>query len=648
MEEEKKADPKNSSPYLYLPKINSPDDLKKVPEWDLPEVASEIRRYIIETVSKTGGHLASSLGAVELAVALHYVFNTPDDKIVWDVGHQAYAHKILTGRRDAMPTLRQTGGISGFPKRSESPYDAFGTGHSSTSVSAALGMAVASALKGDKDRWHIAVIGDGALTGGMALEALNDAGAWKGDIRLLIILNDNNHSISEPVGALSQNLTKLVSTPAFLEARERSKKVLSTIPKLWDLAKRLEKQAVNFVSPPSSLFSAFDLNYFGPVDGHDVHYLVRVLRNLQTQRGPIVLHVVTRKGKGYAPAEDDPTHYHGVGKFAPAEGLKQKAKGAPSYSGVFGKWICDMAERDPRVYAITPAMTEGSDLVEFAKRFPTRFRDVSIAEQHAVTYAAGLACGGMKPIAAIYSTFAQRAYDQIEHDVALQGLPVLFAIDRGGIVGADGPTHHGLFDIALFRALPGVTVFTPSDENECRLALNTAFSLDSTTMVRYPRGKGPGVPVTAPLTETIPVGKARRLKEIPADAPKGRRVTILAFGAMAWRLEGAAEKLGAGLLDMRFAKPLDEEAIVRAAQGSDLLVTAEEGIIAGGAGDGVLETLAAKGIGIPVLEVGVPNVIPSHGSLDALLRDCGMDGDSVVRRVEEKLLAIGGALRYKE
>lgn len=628
---------RDAYPYRFLGAINSPEDLRKLSSADLPLLAAELRHFIVNSVSQTGGHLASSLGAVELAVALHYVFNTPDDPIVWDVGHQAYAHKILTGRREAMATLRQTGGISGFPKRSESPYDAFGTGHASTSVSAALGMAVASYLQGATERWHVAVIGDGALTGGMAIEALNDAGSWKDQIRLLIILNDNNYSISAPVGALSKNLTKLVSTPAFLGARQRSKQVLSHLPSLWEFAKRFEKQAMNFVSPPSSLFSTFDLNYFGPIDGNDISYLVRVLQNLKTQRGPIVLHVVTKKGKGYELAEADPTTYHGVSHFDPEAGVQAKKSSAPTFSNVFGRWICDTAEKDPRTYAITPAMTEGSDLDEYAKRFPTRFRDVAIAEQHSVTYAAGLACGGMKPVVAIYSTFAQRAYDQIEHDVALQHLPVLFAVDRGGIVGADGPTHHGLFDIACFRQFPGFTVFTPSDENECRLALNTAYSLDTPTAVRYPRGKGPGTPVTAVNGETIPIGKSVEAVKLPDDVPEGQRVIFLSFGAMTWRLMDAVKQLRAGLIDMRFAKPLDREAILDAARRADLLVTAEEGVIEGGAGDGVLEVLAEADAEVPVLQLGVPDRFLPHGSIDALFRLCGLDTDSVVRRVTERL-----------
>ena len=632
-----KEEPAAAPEFRLLEAIDSPADLKKLPLEQLPEVAGELRRFIVDSVSRTGGHLASSLGAVELAVALHYVFDTPDDRVVWDVGHQAYAHKILTGRRDAMRTLRQTGGISGFPKRSESPYDAFGTGHSSTSISAALGMAVGSYLSGQKDRWHIAVIGDGALTGGMAVEALDDAGAWKDKIRLLVILNDNNYSISAPVGALSKSLTRLVSTPAFMGAREKSKQMLSSLPSLWDFAKRMEKQAVNFFSPPSSLFSAFDINYFGPVDGHDVDGLVRVLRNLKMLRGPMVLHVVTKKGHGYEPAERNPTAYHGVGRFDPDAGL-QSPGGRPSFSAIFGRWACGMAARDRRFYAITPAMTEGSGLVEYARRFPDRFRDVAIAEQHAVTYAAGLACEGMKPVVAVYSTFAQRAYDQIEHDVALQGLPVLFAVDRAGIVGADGPTHHGLFDIALFRSLPGVTIFTPSDEREARLALSTAYAINGTAMVRYPRGRGPGADPGEGF-ETIPLGRARVLRELPESVPAGRRVIILAFGSMAWRLEAAAETLEAGLVDMRFAKPLDEEMILRAAASCDCLVTAEEGILKGGAGDGVLEVLARAGSTVPVVQAGVPDEWIPHGDQETLLKACGLDGDSIIGRVRRVLEA---------
>lgn len=618
-----------------LESINSPEDLRKLPVEQLPVLARALRDFMVQSVSKTGGHLSSSLGATELAIALHYVFNTPEDSIVWDVGHQAYAHKILTGRRQAMATLRQTDGISGFPSRTESPYDAFGTAHSSTSISAALGMAVADSLNGRKDRWHIAVIGDGALTGGMAVEALNHAGVYKKDLRLLIILNDNDHSISPPAGALSGHLAKLVSTAPVWKAREISKSILKPVPLLWDFAKRVEKQTVNFLSPPSTLFSSFDINYFGPIDGHDVAGLVSFLKNLKALDGPIVLHVKTKKGKGYKPAEDDPTLYHGVGRFDPAVGIQPSA--APkkkTYTQIFSDWICDTAETDPKLYAITPAMREGSGLVEFEKRFPERYRDVAIAEQHAVTFAAGLACAGMHPVVAIYSTFAQRAYDQIVHDVAIQNLPVLFAIDRGGIVGADGKTHHGLFDIALLRSLPNMTVAAPSDENEMRLLLNTAWTLDMPVAVRYPRGTGPGTEVTAG-NEAVAVGKSKTVRS--SAAPKGKRVAILAFGSMVWRLASVAEALDATLIDMRFVKPLDKEAILKAASEHDLIVTAEEGVKAGGAGSGVLEVLSDAGSTVRTLVLGVPDEFVDHGSTEVLLERCGLDPVHVQAKIESLL-----------
>ncbi len=618
-----------------LESINSPADLRKLSVEQLPVLARALREFMIESVSKTGGHLSSSLGATDLAIALHYVFNTPEDAIVWDVGHQAYAHKILTGRREAMATLRQTGGISGFPKRSESPYDAFGTAHSSTSISAALGMAVADSISGHKDRWHIAVIGDGALTGGMAVEALNHAGVYKKDLKLLIILNDNDHSISPPAGALSGHLAKLVSTAPVWKAREISKSILKPVPLLWDLAKRVEKQTVNFLSPPSSLFSSFDINYFGPVDGHDLPRLVSFLRNLKALDGPIVLHVKTKKGKGYKPAEDDPTLYHGVGRFDPAVGVLPKKKGGKkTYTQLFSDWICDTAARDKTLYAITPAMREGSGLVEFEKRFPERYRDVAIAEQHAVTFAAGLACAGMHPVVAIYSTFAQRAYDQIVHDVAIQNLPVLFAIDRAGLVGADGRTHHGLFDIVFMRSLPNMTVMAPSDENEMRLLLNTAWTLKTPVAVRYPRGTGPGAEVTAD-TETVPIGKSRTLRT--SGAPEGSRAAILAFGSMAWRLRESAEELDATLIDMRFVKPLDRDAVLEAARTHDLVVTAEEGVMAGGAGAAVLEELSREGITVPTLVLGVPDVFVDHGDTEALFEQCGLDAAHVTGRIRAKL-----------
>lgn len=617
-----------------LETINSPEDLRRLPVEKLPVLTRALREFMVESVSKTGGHLSSSLGAADLAVALHYVFNTPEDPIVWDVGHQAYAHKILTGRREAMATLRKSGGISGFPSRNESPYDSFGTAHSSTSISAALGMAVADAINGRKDRWHIAVIGDGALTGGMAVEALNHAGVYKKGVKLLIILNDNDHSISPPAGALSGHLAKLVSTAPVWKAREISKTILKPVPLLWEMAKRVEKQTVNFLSPPSSLFSSFDINYFGPIDGHDVVGLVGFLKNLKALDGPIVLHVKTRKGRGYKPAEDDPTLYHGVGKFDPKVGILPSAGTGKTYTQLFSDWICDTAARDKTLYAITPAMREGSGLVEFEKRFPERYRDVAIAEQHAVTFAAGLACAGMHPVVAIYSTFAQRAYDQIIHDVAIQNLPVVFAVDRGGIVGADGRTHQGLFDIAFLRCVPNMTVMAPSDENEMRLLLNTAWSLDTPAAVRYPRGKGPGAAVTAD-TETVPVGVSRTVRT--SGAPKGKRVAILAFGSMAWRLAEAAETLDATLVDMRFVKPLDKAAILKAADEHDLVVTAEEGVRAGGAGSGVLEVLSDAGKCVRTLVLGVPDEFVDHGDPQTLLAACGLDNAHVVAAVHAAL-----------
>ncbi len=625
--------------FAFLKRINSPVDLRKFPEEALVEVARELRAYMLSTVSRTGGHLSSSLGATELAVALHYVFNTPEDCIIWDVGHQAYAHKILTGRREAMKTLRTKGGISGFPKRSESPYDAFGTAHSSTSISAALGMAIADKLAGRTDRWHIAVIGDGALTGGMAVEALNHAGVYKEGVKLLIIVNDNDCSISPPAGALSGHLAKLVSTRPVWKAREISKSVLKPLPRLWDLAKRMEKQTVNFLSPTSSLFSSFDLNYFGPFDGHDVVGLVSVLRNLRNLNCPAVVHVKTQKGRGYVPAMNDPTLYHGVGRFDPVKGIVKTAPDPahPTYTQVFSKWVCDMAAADASLYAITPAMREGSGLVEFEKRFPERYSDVAIAEQHAVTFAAGLSCQGMHPVVAIYSTFAQRAYDQIVHDVALQNLPVMFAIDRGGLVGADGATHQGVFDIVFLRSLPNMTVMTPSDENECRKLLTTAFRMKTPAAVRYPRGRGPGVEIEQTL-ETIPVGQSRTV--LKATAAPGRRVAILAFGSMVWRLQRMAREIGATLIDMRFVKPLDERAVIDAAKHHDLIVTAEEGVVAGGAGSAVMELLAREALWAPVLQIGVPDRFVDHGDVELLFAECGMDGESVRERIGAALVKV--------
>ncbi len=618
--------------YSILDSIESPADLRRLDEHLLPRLAYELRDFMVNSVSQTGGHLSSSLGATELAIAIHRVFQTPDDRLIWDVGHQAYAHKILTGRREGMATLRKFNGMSGFPKRSESPYDAFGTAHSSTSISAALGMAIAARLQDKSDRWHIAVIGDGALTGGMALEALNDAGVWKEGVKLLIILNDNDCSISPPAGALSNHLARIVSTRAYTSAREISKRVLKPVPGLWDIAKRMEKQAINFVSPPSGIFSSFDINYYGPVDGHDVIGLIEVMKNIRQLNRPCVLHVATQKGKGYEPAEMDPTSYHGVGPFDPLLGLPEKKPGKPTYTQVFGRWICDTAEADQRLYGITPAMREGSGLVEFARRFPERYRDVAIAEQHAVTYAAGLACEGIKPVVAIYSTFLQRALDQLIHDVALQNLPVTFAIDRGGLVGADGATHHGFFDISLLRTVPDMTIMTPSDENECRLLLNTAYRLNSPASVRYPRGRGPGVEVTA-KDETVEVGKARVLRE-------GARVAFLGFGSMTSVLAPVAEKLGGTLIDMRFVKPIDETAILEAAKTHDLMVCAEEGMLMGGACSAILEVLADHGVLKPVMRFGLPDDFIEQGTQAELMESLGLTSEAIEAKVTQRLQAL--------
>lgn len=618
--------------YSILDSIESPADLRRLDEHLLPRLAYELRDFMVNSVSQTGGHLSSSLGATELAIAIHRVFQTPDDRLIWDVGHQAYAHKILTGRREGMATLRKFNGMSGFPKRSESPYDAFGTAHSSTSISAALGMAIAARLQDKSDRWHIAVIGDGALTGGMALEALNDAGVWKEGVKLLIILNDNDCSISPPAGALSNHLARIVSTRAYTSAREISKRVLKPVPGLWDIAKRMEKQAINFVSPPSGIFSSFDINYYGPVDGHDVIGLIEVMKNIRQLNRPCVLHVATQKGKGYELAEMDPTSYHGVGPFDPLLGLPEKKPGKPTYTQVFGRWICDTAEADQRLYGITPAMREGSGLVEFARRFPERYRDVAIAEQHAVTYAAGLACEGIKPVVAIYSTFLQRALDQLIHDVALQNLPVTFAIDRGGLVGADGATHHGFFDISLLRTVPNMTIMTPSDENECRLLLNTAYRLNSPASVRYPRGRGPGVEVTA-KDETVEVGKARVLRE-------GARVAFLGFGSMTNVLAPVAEKLGGTLIDMRFVKPIDETAILEAAKTHDLMVCAEEGMLMGGACSAILEVLADHGVLKPVMRFGLPDDFIEQGTQAELMESLGLTSEAIEAKVTQRLQAL--------
>jgi 1-deoxy-D-xylulose-5-phosphate synthase len=613
------------SAFPLLEQIDMPLDLRQLPEARLPELACELREFLIQTVAKTGGHFAANLGTVELSIALHYVFDTPEDRLVWDVGHQTYPHKILTGRRTRMETLRRKGGIAGFPKRDESPYDTFGVGHSSTSLSAALGMAIA-AEQANSDRKVVAVIGDGAMTAGMAFEALNHAGHLKPD--LLVILNDNEMSISPNVGALSAHLTKLLSGRFFSSVREGGKRMLSRVPPMLEVARRAEEH-VKGMFAPGTLFEELGFNYFGPVDGHDLPTLVQTLRNLRALKGPRLLHVVTRKGKGYPPAEDEPVGYHGVGVFDPACGLKPaRSGGGPSYTQVFGEWLCDMAERDERLIGITPAMREGSGLVEFAERFPDRYFDVAIAEQHAVTLAAGLACEGLKPVVAIYSTFLQRAYDQLIHDVALQNLPVLFAIDRAGLVGPDGPTHAGSFDYSYLRCIPNLVVMAPADENECREMLYTGFQLNQPAAVRYPRGKGTGVEVRREEMRSLPLGEAvvRR---------RGRDLALLAFGSMVEVAELVARQMDATVVNMRFIKPLDEAVVVRLAAEHRWLVTLEENVVTGGAGSAVNECLAARSIQIPVYNIGLPDRFVGQGERDELLAQCGLDVEGVLRQLTD-------------
>ncbi|MBI3546279.1 MAG: 1-deoxy-D-xylulose-5-phosphate synthase, partial [Gammaproteobacteria bacterium] len=573
---------------VSLGAINSPEDLRRLKEDDLPDIAQQIRGFLIDSVARTGGHLAAGLGTVELTIALHYIFNTPHDRLVWDVGHQTYPHKILTGRRDRMHSLRQSGGISGFPRREESEYDTFGVGHSSTSLSAALGMAVAAARTGS-DRQVVAVIGDGALSGGQAFEALNNAGNM--DANLLVVLNDNDMSISPNVGAMSSYLARILSGKVYSHMREGSKTVLSTIPPMWDLAKRVEEHMKGMVMP-STLFEEMGFNYFGPIDGHNLHVLLRTLSNVKNLKGPRFLHVVTRKGKGYEPAEGDPCVYHGVTPFDPATGKMEKKPSGKTYTQVFGDWICDMATRDVRLMGITPAMREGSGLVQFSERFPNRYFDVGIAEQHALTFAAGLACDGLKPVVAIYSTFLQRGYDQLIHDICLQNLPVLFAIDRAGLVGADGPTHAGSFDLSYLRCLPNMTIMAPADENECRQMLSTGFQLNGPAAVRYPRGSGPGVVIDSEI-QTLPIGKAEIKR-------KGQRTALLAFGSMLAPAFEAGEAFNATVVNMRFVKPLDEELLHELARTHELFITVEENAVAGGAGSAVNECLAAAGIKIRI------------------------------------------------
>ncbi|MCZ6525157.1 MAG: 1-deoxy-D-xylulose-5-phosphate synthase [Gammaproteobacteria bacterium] len=596
-----------------LDTIDSPADLRRLPESQLQLLAKEIRQFLLHSVSKSGGHFAAGLGTVELTIALHYLLNTPDDRIVWDVGHQAYPHKILTGRRDRMHSIRQWQGLAPFPKREESEYDAFGTGHSSTSISAALGMAIAAKHSGSR-RKSVAVIGDGGLTAGMAFEALNHAGALRSN--LLVILNDNDMSISPNVGALSKRFAQMLSGKLYTAAREKGKKVLSNMPPAWEIAKRAEEHIKGLIVP-GTLFEEFGFNYIGPIDGHDLPTLLETLHNIIQLGGPQFLHIITKKGKGYEPAEADPVKYHGVTPFDPNQGIVASKKvSQPTYSKVFSDWVCDMAAQDERLVAITPAMREGSGLVRFEQEFPDRYFDVAIAEQHSVTVAAGMACDGLKPVVAIYSTFLQRAYDQLVHDIIIQNLPVLFAIDRAGLVGADGPTHNGSFDLTLLRCLPNMVIMAPADENECRQMLYTGFMLDQPAAVRYPRGTGPGVEIEQVMS-ALPIGKAEMRRQ-------GKGIAILAFGSMLAAALEVGEQLDATVINMRFIKPIDTEMIIQLTQEYDLLVTVEENTVQGGAGSAVTETLTAHGITQAVLQYGLPDEFIPHGGREDMLKGAGM------------------------
>jgi 1-deoxy-D-xylulose-5-phosphate synthase len=611
--------------YPLLQTINDPAELRRLPSQQLRVLADELRAFLIDSVSKTGGHLSSNLGTVELTVALHHVFNTPHDRLVWDVGHQTYPHKILTGRRERMATLRQLGGLSGFPQRSESVYDAFGTAHSSTSISAALGMALAARQKGE-DRHAIAVIGDGAMTAGMAFEALNHGGVE--DCKLLVILNDNDMSISPPVGALNRYLAQLMSGQFYAAAKSVGKQVLQVAPPLLELAKRIEEHAKGMVVP-ATLFEKFGFNYIGPIDGHDLDSLIPTLENIKHLKGPQFLHVVTKKGQGYKLAEADPVAYHGPGKFDPAVGLQKAAAPAKqTFTQVFGHWLCDMAERDPRLVGITPAMREGSGMVAFHQRFPDRYYDVGIAEQHAVTFAAGLACEGLKPVLAIYSTFLQRGYDQLIHDVALQNLPVVFALDRAGLVGADGATHAGAYDIPYLRCIPNVSLACPADERECRQLLSTAYAQDHPVAVRYPRGAGAGV-ATLPGLEGLPFGKGEIRRQ-------GKGIAILAFGTLLYPALAVAEQLNITVVNMRWVKPLDVELLLKVAGEHEALVTLEEGAVMGGAGSAVGEALQAAGVLKPLLQLGLPDVFIEHGDPAQLLALQGLDVDGILASISQR------------
>ncbi|HSR62072.1 MAG TPA: 1-deoxy-D-xylulose-5-phosphate synthase [Gammaproteobacteria bacterium] len=606
-----------------LDQIQSPADLRELPESDLIPLAKECREFLLHSVSQSGGHFAASLGATELTIALHYLFNTPDDRLVWDVGHQAYVHKILTGRRDRLHSIRKWQGLAPFPKREESEYDTFGVGHSSTSIGAALGMAIAAKLTGS-DRRAVAIIGDGGMTAGMAFEALNHAGALGNN--LLVILNDNDMSISPNVGALSNRFAQILSGKIYTTMKKGSKKVLSRMPSAWELARRAEEHFKGLIVP-GTLFEEFGFNYIGPINGHDLPTLLSTIRNIKELEGPQFLHIITQKGKGYEPAEKDPVKYHGVTPFDPVKGIVPSGKPSkPTYSKVFGEWICDMAAIDERLVAITPAMREGSGLVQFEQEYPDRYFDVAIAEQHSVTVAAGMACDGLKPVVAIYSTFLQRGYDQLIHDVVVQNLPVLFAIDRAGLVGADGPTHNGSYDISYMRCLPNMVVMTPADENECRQMLYTGFQLDQPASVRYPRGGGPGVEISKEMT-ALPIGKAEIRR-------KGEGIAILAFGVMLEPALEAGEELNATVVNMRFVKPIDEDLILEMAAGHDLLVTIEENVVQGGAGSAVNETLAAHGMSHPIINYGLPDRLVQHGSRDDMLKDARMNSEGLLEFIQ--------------
>ena len=610
--------------FSLLETINSPADLRRLDRKQLPQLATELRAFLIDSVSQTGGHLSSNLGTIELTIALHAVFNTPEDRLVWDVGHQCYAHKILTGRRERMSTLRMHNGLSGFPKRCESPYDTFGVGHSSTSISAALGMALAAKHKGE-DRKSIAIIGDGAMSAGMAFEAMNNAGVADAD--MLVILNDNEMSISPPVGALNNILTRLMSGKTFNAAREGARNMLGFAPPLLELARRAEEHVKGMIAP-GTLFEEFGFHYYGPIDGHDLDALIPTLENLRQLKGPKFLHVITKKGQGYKLAEADPILYHGVAKFEPGVGIKASKGGKLTYTQVFGDWLCDMAKADSRLVAVTPAMREGSGMVRFSAEHADRYFDVGIAEQHAVTFAAGLACEGLKPVVAIYSTFLQRGYDQLVHDVALQNLPVVFAVDRGGLVGADGPTHHGTFDLSFITCIPNMVVMAPADEAECRQMLSTAYTLDCPSMVRYPRGGGTGK-IPAENLDTLPVGKGEIRR-------RGKDIALLAFGSLVPAALAAGEELDATVANMRFIKPLDVELIVELAGNHSLLVSVEENAVIGGAGSEIERVLAERGLNVPVLRLGLPDRFIDHGEQGQLLAELGLDKDGIVRSVRSR------------